>query len=63
MIAFNDIESMTIERFYKEFMKSRGHKKYRIVILGKWSLDFIKRIKYLTDDPSNTEEHYLVLRG
>ena len=44
-------------------MKSKGDKKFRIVNLGKWSINFIKRIKFLTEDPENTEEHYLILRG
>ena len=63
MLAFSDIECMTIERFYKNFMKSKGEKKYGIVNLGKWSVNLIERIKFLTEDPENIEEHYLILRG
>ena len=33
------------------------------MILGVWSIDIKNRLKYLTDDPSDSFAHYLVIRG
>ena len=50
MEALANIESQTIERFYKEYVKSNGNSKFRIVVLGVWTVDLKKNIKMLTDD-------------
>ncbi len=56
MEAFDDIENLTIERFYNNYLKTNGHQKYRIVELGKWSVDIKERLKFLTDEPDNAEK-------
>ena len=63
MIAFEDIECMTIERFYNNYMNSKGHPDYRIVNLGHWSVNLKKRIEFLTDNPDNIEMQRIVMRG
>ena len=55
MKAFEDIENQTIERFYNNYVMSNFDPKYRIVVLGLWSVDIKERIKYLTDEPENKE--------
>ena len=54
---------MTINRFYDNFLKSRGDPQYNLVLLGVWTVDFKNRLKFLTDEPENSEFHRLVLRG
>ena len=63
MVSFPDIESMTLERFYQNYMKSKGDKKFRKVNLGIWTVDLLKNIKFLTADPENTEKHFIIVRG
>ena len=61
--AFPDIECMTIVRFYANYIKSKGHDEHRQVLLGKYSVDIKLRLRYLTADPDNAKEHYIVIRG
>jgi len=63
MQAFEDIHNMTIERFYNNYLKSNGMPEYRIVLLGVWSVDLKERLKFLTHQPNNTDEHRFVIRG
>lgn len=63
MEPFPDIDSMTIERFYNNYKNSNGLKIYNTVILGIYTVDIKKRLKYSTDDPNNCESNFLVLRG
>ena len=61
--AFPDIESMTLVRFYCNYIKTKGHDEHRHVLLGKYSVDIKLRLRYLTADPDNKKEHYIVIRG
>ena len=63
MEAFSDIENMTIERFYNNYIKSNGDAQHRIVVLGLWSVDIKERLKFLTDEPDNAEMHRFFIRG
>lgn len=63
MIPFSDIENMTIERFYNNFIKSKGHKEHRLVLLGVWTIDVKMRLKFLTDEPANLRMYHKVVRG
>ena len=63
MEAFPDIENMTINRFHKSYMESKGHPDFRFVNLGLWTVDIKERIKFLTDDPENKEMHRIVIQG
>ena len=63
MQAFDDIDCMTLNRFYNNFLKSRGDPQYNLVLLGVWTVDFKNRYKYLTNEPENSDFHRLVLRG
>ena len=37
--SFGDIENLTIERFYLNYKNSNGDPLYRVVNLGKWTVD------------------------
>jgi len=63
MEAFPDIENMTVNRFYNNYIKSKGHPDFRYVNLGLWTVDIKERLKFLTDDPENKEMHRIVIRG
>ena len=63
MQAFEDIQNITIEIFYNDFVKSDGKDEFRIVVLGVWTIDIKERLKYLTDNPDNTETHHFIIRG
>ena len=63
MEPFEDIESMTIERFYNNYKNSKGHPDHRIINLGLWSVDLKKRVKFFTTDPKNLEMQRIVVRG
>ena len=63
MEPFPDIQNMTLERYYNNYLFSKGDKQYRVVVLGIWSVDIKERLKFFTDDPDNTEMQRLVLRG
>ena len=54
MEPFPDIDNMTIERFYNNFMNSKGDPQHRIVELGLWSIDIKLKIKFFTDNPNDT---------
>ena len=61
--AIPDIESMTIERFYNNFINSNGMAKHRFVVLGIWTVDIKKGFKFLTLEPQNAEMQRKVVRG
>ena len=63
MQAFDDIECMTLNRFYDNYLKSKGDPQYNLVLLGVWTIDFKNRYKFLTSEPENSEFNHLVLRG
>jgi len=63
MEAFGNIESQTVERFFKDYLKSNGNPKFRFVVLGVWTVDLLKRHIMLTDDKTNTKMHRMVVRG
>ena len=44
-------------------MGSNGDPKYRIVVLGFWTVDLKEQLKMLTDEPENSEMHRIVIRG
>ena len=54
MEPFPDIENITLERFYNNFMKTKGDPKYPIIRLGLWSVDIKKLIKFFTASENNT---------
>ena len=60
---FENIENMTIERFYNDYIKSNGLKKYRHVHLGVWIVDIKLRLKILTDEPGKLLLYRKVIRG
>ena len=39
MQPLEDIDSQTVERYYYNYTKSNGDLKYRIVVLGVWTID------------------------
>ena len=63
LVAFSDIENMTIERFYNNYLQSNGLPQYRYVVLGQWSIDLKRLIKFLSDLPENTIDFRMVIRG
>lgn len=63
MECFPDIENMTIERFYQQYLKSNGLQIYRIVVLGVWSVNVKNCIKFLTDDPGKFMMYRKIYRG
>lgn len=63
MEPFEDIDNMTIERFYNNYLKSNGIPQYQIVVLGIWTVDIKERLRILTDEPENVNMHRFVIRG
>ena len=63
MEPFEDIECMTIERFYNNYKISKGNPDHRIINLGLWSVDLKKRVKFFTADPNNIKMQRMILRG
>ena len=63
MESFPDIENMTINRFHKSYMESKGHPDFRYVNLGLWTVDIKELLKFLTAEPENKEMHRFVIRG
>jgi len=62
MEPFENIESMTIESFHREYLGSAGDPKFRMVVLGLWTVDLKKMLLFMTDDPNNSDHHRIVLR-
>jgi len=62
MEPFENIESMTIERKHREYLGSAGDPKFRMVVLGLWTLDLKKMLLVMTDEPDNSDHHRIVLR-
>jgi len=60
---FENMESQTIERFYKEYLESAGNSKFRMVVLGHWTVDLKKMHLVMTDDPDNSDHFRKVLRS
>ena len=63
MVAFGNIESMTIERFHREYLSSNGDKKFRNVNIGEYTVDLLKMVARLTKDADKKGEEWKVLRG
>ena len=63
MKALDNIEGMTTEGFFQEYLKSNGDPQYRFVNLGLKTVDLLKLVIFLTNDPSNLEEVYPIVRG
>ena len=63
MEAFDDIDNMTIERFYDNYINSNGSPQHRIVVLGPWSVDIKIKLKFLTNEPGNMTMYGTVIRG
>ena len=63
MQSFDDIDCMTLNRFYNNYLKSNGDSSYNLVLLGVWTVDLKNRLKFLTNEPENLELHRMVLRG
>ena len=63
MEPFEDIDNITIERFYQNYTKSNNDPQYRIVYLGEWTVDIACQIKYPSDEPENTQMHRFIIRG
>ena len=55
MVPFDYIDSITLDWFHKNFVKSNGDPQFRIVVLGSWTVDIKYRLKFLTDDPDDTK--------
>jgi len=53
---------MTIERKHREYLGSAGDPKFRMVVLGLWTVDLKKMLLVMTDDPDNSDHHRIVLR-
>ena len=54
---------MTIERFYQNYIKSKGNPKYRDVVLGEWTVNLQKMLLVKSEYPDDTEHHRIVIRG
>ena len=63
MEPFNDIECMTLERKYKEYVNSKRNSQLRFVLLGQFTVDIKSRLKFSTNDPDNRKKLHLVIRG
>lgn len=61
--AFENIESMTIERFYNNYLNTNGNEEYRMVNIGVFTVDLKLMKMHLTADPDNTKQHIRVFRG
>ena len=63
MEPFEDIDCMTIERFYCNFTKSKGDPQFRVVTLGPWSVNIKDFIKFQTTQPGNFMMYRKIYRG
>lgn len=63
MEAIPNIESQTIERFYKFYVESDGDEKYRFVVTGVWTVDLKTMNKMHTDQRDNEQLYRLVIRS
>ena len=63
-MPFQNIDSLTIERFYQNYIKCNGKEQvHRFAILGLWTVDIKKQIMFLSEEPDKIEQHHLVLRS
>ena len=53
MEAFDDIDCMTLNRFFNNYLKSRGDPQYNLLLLGYWTVDLKNRFKFHTSEPGN----------
>ena len=63
MKLFDINECIILEGFYNKFVKSKGDDQYRIVVLGFWTVDMKNRFKFITEDPDDTNNQHMVIRG
>ena len=63
LIAFDDISSMSLERFNNKFNETNGKPEYRYVVLGVCTVDIKLRLMILTEEHDNTAMHRIVIRG
>ena len=63
LVAFDDITSMSLERFSNKFKETDGKPEYRYVVLGECTVDIKLRLKILTEEHNNTAMHHFVIRG
>ncbi len=63
MVAFDDFDSMLIERYYQKYLKSNGDKAYRYAKIGKYTVDLKKMVMRLTNDKEGSGEEFKVVRG
>ena len=61
MEALENMESQTVERFYRKYLESNGNSKFRIVVLGVWTVDLKKHVKMLTEDQGHISQ-FCILR-
>ena len=63
LVAFDDLTSMSLERFNNKFKETNGKPEYRYVVLGVYTVDIKLRLKILTEEHNNTAMHHIVIRG
>ena len=63
MEPFEDIDCMTIERFHKKFIKTKGDPQFRVVNLGPWSVNVKDFIKFQTAEPGKFMMYRKIYRG
>ena len=63
LVAFDDLTSMSLERFNNKFKETNGKPEFRYVVLGECTVDIKLRLKILTEEHNNTAMHHIVIRG
>ena len=64
MEPVDSLQSQTIERKWQMRLQTNGlNDDHRYACLGKFSADFELMQMVLSDDPANTEQHRMLLRG
>ena len=63
MESFDSIECITIERFYQDFIASKGAEAYRYVALGMHKVDLKKMQMHEVSDDGLDGERVEVVRG
>ena len=63
MEPFENMDSQTIERYYKDYLDSERNPQFELVILGHWTVNLKKMLLVKTDDPDNSDHHRIVLRA
>ena len=64
-VEFGTLESITIERFFQQYIKADGEekKKYRFFKEGIFTIDLEKNVMRLTSDRDGTGKAFKVIRG